>query len=44
MEELFDGVLEMFSYMMLFVRLRSTSQEYSDTLTRLLDQLEDSER
>merc|ERR1712156_322040 len=25
-------------------RLRSMSQEYSDTLTRLLDQLEDSER
>merc|ERR1712223_1575747 len=25
-------------------RLRSVSQEYSDTLTRLLDQLEDSER
>ena len=43
MEQLFDGVLEMFSYM-LFLRLRSMSQEYSDTLTRLLDQLEDSER
>ena len=44
MEQLFDGVLEMFSYMMFFFRLRSMSQEYSDTLTRLLDQLEDSER
>ena len=30
--------------MMFFFRLRSMSQEYSDTLTRLLDQLEDSER
>ena len=44
MEQLFDGVLEMFSYMMFFFRLRSMSQEYSDTLTRLLDQLEDTER